>query len=172
MPEFESLFREAKGNPVQYKGFEIKRIDKFPVKNGDVLVCSIEHAIEKLEYLQGFCIDVTGHCELNGQICREGKGIRMIFWYGHTPPEFKLKIFTKYDFVVIYNICEVDNSFIASDESGNCIKKHSKYIDAKYNGAAMIVEEIEGGRRYRCSDTSSAEKSFPFNDIVFTVKKI
>jgi hypothetical protein len=35
----------------------------------------------------------------------------------------------------------------------------------------MIVEEIENGRRYRCSDTSSAEKVDSFGDIVFTVQR-
>lgn len=171
MPELEYLFIEAKGRPVQYQGVEIKRIDRFPVKNGDTLICSIEEAVQKPEYLEGFCVDITGYCELDGEICKQGKGIRMIFWNGHTPQEFKLKIFTKLGHVIIYNICEIDTSYITNDETGNPITKYSKRLDSKYNGAAMIVEEIDGGRRYRCSDTSAAEKPFPFNDIIFTVKK-
>ena len=37
-----------------------------------------------------------------------------------------------------------------------------------YFGAAMIVEEIENGRRYRCNDWEPDED---FDDIIFTVQK-
>ena len=36
-------------------------------------------------------------------------------------------------------------------------------------GAAMIVEEIENGRRYRCNDGHPDEN---FDDIIFTIQKL
>ena len=172
MPEFELLFRESKGQPIQYNGVVLKRIDRFPVKNGDVLACSIEEAIKKDEYLQGFCIDVTGYCEFDGEIHKKGKGIRVMFWDGYTHPNTMIKVFTKLDHVIIYNVCEIDIKYFGNDIDGSPLERHAKRLDSKYNGAAMIVEEIEGGRRYRCSDTSSADKPFPFEDIIFTVKNL
>ncbi|MCB1117403.1 MAG: hypothetical protein KDK50_02345, partial [Chlamydiia bacterium] len=43
------------------------------------------------------------------------------------------------------------------------------YIDKAHNGAAMIVEEIPNGRRYRCND---GEPDDDFDDIVFTITRI
>ena len=171
MPSFQEMFEKSGDLPIIYKGIEIVQFDRFPVENGDVLICSIEEAIKKEYYLQGFCIDITGWCELEGKIHKKGKGIRMLFWDGFLPSEIRMKVHTKLDHVIIYNICERDVTYLMSDETGKSLEKHSKTLDYFYNGAAMIVEEIEGGRRYRCSDTSSADKPFPFNDIVFTVRK-
>ncbi len=173
MPSFDELFAEAhsQGTSVYYKGTKIERIDRFPVKNQDVLICSIEEALKRPGYLQGFCIDITGHCELDGVVHKKGKGIRMLFWDSHSSKEIRLKVFTKLDHVIIYNTCEKDVTYLGNDVDGSPLERHSKTLDYCYNGAAMIVEEIKNGRRYRCRDTNGAEKPFPFNDIVFTVTR-
>ena len=85
------------------------------------------------------------------------------------PEEIKLKVFTKIDCVIVYNICERDVTYLGNHVDGS--PNVTQSLDYCFNGAAMIVEEIEGGRRYRCSDTNGAERPFPFNDIVFTVQK-
>jgi hypothetical protein len=59
-----------------------------------------------------------------------------------------------------------------ADLMNTLLEIHKKMTDSGHNGAAMIIEEIEGGRHYRCSDIFSHEKDLPFNDIVFTVKKV
>ncbi len=43
-----------------------------------------------------------------------------------------------------------------------------KSVDYGRYGSAMIVEEVEGGRRYRCNDWHPDDN---FDDIVFTVRK-
>jgi hypothetical protein len=172
MPSFEELFTEAKGQPVYYQGIHIIRRDRFPVENEDILTCSIESTNSTSGRLQGFCIDVTGHCELDGEVYKQGKGIRMLFWENTAPKEIKLKVFTKNDFVVVYNICEVEYSYLITDETGAPLRIYKKRIDNCHNGAAMIIEEIENGRRYRCSDTSSKDKEDQFGDIIFTVQKL
>ncbi len=172
MPNFQSLFREAKGHPIDYNGVQLVRYDKFPIQNGDTLICSIESAISSPQKIQGFCIDVTGYAEMNGRLLKQGKGVRLHFWENSSPPEFSLKIFSDTEFVWVYNVCEIETSYLISDENGKPLSKKSKTLSYGINGAAMIVEEIKGGRRYRCSDVSAAEKPFPFNDIVFTVKNL
>ena len=171
MGSFQKLFVQAKGNSISFKGKELYLVDKFPIQNGCVIECILEHATVKPKMTQGFCIDVTGYVELNGKIIKKGKGIRLNFWENDPINKIKIKVFTKSDSIIIYNICELETSYLVADDFGNPITRHNKTITHWIGGAAMIVEEIEGGRRYRCSDTSSAEKPFPFNDIVFTIPK-
>jgi hypothetical protein len=144
--------------------------DKFPVENGDTLICVIERT--NSDTRQGFSVDVTGYCEMNGQVFKQGKGIMLLLWEDTSPKEFRLKVFTKKGFVWIQNICEVDYSYLITNEFGAPVEVHKKRTDYGHNGAAMIVEKIENGRRYKCSDTSSAEKADPFGDIVFTVQRM
>jgi len=160
MPNFDELFIETKGQPIIYKDITILRVDKFPVSNGDILIASIEQT--NSNYRQGFIIDVTGYCELDGEIVKKGKCVRMMFWQNTMPKQFKLKVFTKQDFVYVYNIWEETSFYLA----GGIIRRES--IDYFVNGAAMIVEEIENGKRYRCND---GEPDEDFNDIIFTVQK-
>ncbi len=109
MPSFDHLFAESKDGLINYNGKNLIRADKFPVKNGDTLIASIEKA--NSDCLQGFVINITGYCEMDGEIFKKGKGVRMIFWQDTMPKEVKLKIFTKQDFVRVYNIWEETSSY-------------------------------------------------------------
>jgi len=163
MTSFEELFIESRGQPIEWEGQDLIRSDKFPVSNGDTLVCSIESANNEV-FLQGFCIDITGSCEIDGVLHKKGKGMRALFWSdGSAPPEIRIKVFTKQDFVWVYNVCEVPDV--------NHVGRHYNCLEWGRNGAAMIVEEIPNGRRYRCSDIRHGDKEDQFGDIVFTVQK-
>ena len=166
MPDFSELFKESKMQPIEYKGQKVISIDKFPVKNGDELIVSIERT--NSDCRQGFCIDITGHCEIDGQVFKQGKGIRMLLWQDTTSKPVKLKIFTKKDFVWVQNIWEKTSSYQLATPSGETITKESKAVDYGHFGSAMIAEEIENGRRYRCNDWHPDDN---FDDIVFTVQK-
>ncbi len=166
MPSFEKLFIDAKSGVVEHNGMTLYLADKFPVKNGDVLLCSIVRTNSSRR--QGFSIDITGYCEMNGKVFKQGKGVMMTFWEDTASKQFKIRIFTKKEFVWIQNICEWEVPNRTSDLKDGSMKT----VDYGHNGAAMIVEEIESGRRYRCSDTSSSDKEDPFSDIVFTVQKL
>ncbi|NNM43911.1 MAG: hypothetical protein HKM07_06165 [Chlamydiae bacterium] len=158
MPSFQKLFEETDELTIQYKDKILHWADKFPVKDGDVLIASIEKT--NSEWIQGLSIDITGSCEVNGKIWKQGKGVKMIFWEDSTvldPKHIEIKIFTKKSFVVIQNIWESINHL------GN------KSIDSGHNGAAMIIEEIENGRRYHCNDGHPDEN---FDDIVFTIQRL
>ena len=173
MPSFGESFIESKGEAIDYNGVKLHLADKFPVSNGDKLVICIESTSSKNP--QGVSLDIEGSCEIQGELRKEGKWIRPIFWEDSevlNTKNIEITIFTKKGFVWIQNVCEVDYSYLITDASGAPLKIHKKKTDCGHNGAAMIVEEIEGGRRYRCSDIFSNEKEFPFNNIVFTVKKL
>lgn len=170
MPSFEKFFAETDEPTIQYKGKTLHWSDKFPVANGDILIASIEKT--NSEWVQGFSIDITGSCEVNGKIWKKGKGVKMIFWEDSTildPKHIEVKIFTKKDFVWIQNIWERKTSYLLTNELGEKVTKESTTIDSGHNGAAMIVEEIENGRRYRCNDGHPDEN---FDDIVFTIQRV
>lgn len=154
MPDFSEFFEANKGQPIQYKSNTVILIDKFPVTNGDILVCAIEKT--NSDCRQGFYIDITGHCEMDGKVFKIGKGIKMLFWSDTTPKQIKLKVFTKIDFVRVQNIWE-QTSYLGT-----------KSLDYSRYGAAMIVEEIENGRRYKCNDWHPDDN---FEDIIFTIQK-
>ena len=173
MPSFEKLFIESRGEPIDYNGVQLHLADRFPVSNGDKLVICIEST--NSERPQGLSVYIEGSCEIQGEIKKKGKAVMPIFWGDSEildPKHIELTVFTKKGYVSIKNICEVDYSYLINDASGAPLEVHKKKIDGGHNGAAMIIEEIENGRRYRCSDIFSSDKEFPFNNIVFTVQKV
>lgn len=154
MPSFQELFDETDEPTIKYKGMTLHWADKFPVASGDTLVISIEKT--NSEYRQGLTIDITGTCEMDGELFKKGKGVKMLFWEDTAPKQFEMTVFTKQAFVAVQNVWE---------GTGNMGRK---YVDSGHHGAAMIVEEIENGRRYRCNDGHPDEN---FDDIVFTVQR-
>jgi hypothetical protein len=90
----------------------------------------------------------------------------MLFWEDGQlidPKNIEITVFTKTGHIVIYNIWEQTNQYIADG------LKESKSVEYWHGGSAMIVEEIENGRRYRCNDGTPDDD---FDDIVFTVQKL
>ncbi len=74
MPSFQKLFEEVEGTTIQYEGKTLYCADKFPVKDGDVLIASIEKT--NSEWIQGFSIDITGSYEVMiGSPSNTGQGI-------------------------------------------------------------------------------------------------
>jgi hypothetical protein len=165
MPNFDALFSATKERPIIYKGDPIIRSDRFPVSYGEKLIISIEKT--NSEWRQGVCIDVTGSCELEGELINKGKGINMLFWEDTAPKQIELTVFTKKGYVVVKNIWEYTNVYLVRGPSGESVTRESKSVESWYNGAAMKIEEIENGRRYFCNDGHPDDN---FDDIVFTVR--
>lgn len=167
MPNFDQLFASTKDRSIKYKDLTLIQSDHFPVSNGDILFATIEQT--NSEWRQGFSIGITGHCEFEGKTFKRGKGVRMLFWQDTAPKQIKLKIFTKKEYVRIENIWEQTNYYLVGTPDGETLNKESKSVEYWHGGAAMIVEEIENGRRYRCNDGHPDEN---FDDIVFTVQRV
>src|SRR5277367_1561576 len=119
MPSFGKLFMESKGNPITYKGHQLYLADQFPVCNGDKLAICIESTNSKRS--QGVSVGIEGSCVIQGEIWKQGKKIKPIFWEDSElidPKNIEITIFTKKDFVWIQNICEVEDSYLTNDVSG------------------------------------------------------
>lgn len=169
MPDFDALFSSNTERPIKYKDRSIIRLDKYLVNDGEKLKICIESTNSKCP--QGLTIDITGSCEVKGKVYKKGKGIRMLFWADAElidPKNIEITVFTKKGHVVIYNIWEQTNKYLVGT-SANPIEKESKSVEYWHGSAAMIVEEIENGRRYFCNDGQPDEN---FDDIVFTVQRV
>ncbi len=169
MTDFKKLFKESNTAPRQilYNGKSIFAGSRFPVKNGDILTCSIEST--KSSYPQGFGIQVDGYFKFLGEISKKGKYTHYRFWEdaeGYDHKDFKVRVFTKKDHVFIRNIWET------KDESGEVnviyIGQRNYIASDRWNGAAMYSEDIPEGKRYFCND---GDLDDDFDDIIFTVQK-
>jgi len=170
MPDFTQQFVDSKGQPIVYNVNALHSFDRFPVHNGDALKISIESTNNQRP--QGLVVDITGSCEMGGEIFKQGKGVRMFFWGDaeHTDRKnIEIKDFTKLDNVIIYNVWKKKNHYLMSAPDGKPMQKESSSVEYWHGGAAMIIEEIPNGRRYRCNDGTPDDD---FNDIVFSIQRI
>ncbi len=174
MTAFDIQFSRSKGPTIKYEEKILHWSHKFPIKNGDKLKISIEKT--NSNYIQGLTLDIQGSCEINGKLWQKRKGIKMVFWEDAKlldPRNIELTIFCKRglfkrDFIYIQNVWETEYSYLIGDNYGNPVEMKKKMMDSGHNGAAMIVEEIENGRRYYCNDCRPIGT---FDSIVFTVQK-
>jgi hypothetical protein len=152
--DFVSLIVKAKPNPCIYKGKTLLLSDTFPAKLGDAFVVTIEST--RSSYPQG--VGVSEGVEVFGQRVK-----RAVVWEyfsvhpdsrkdvrSRLPFSFELSCRNKSGFLRFYNMVERDGSQLYG-----------------YQGMAMIVEDIPGGRRYRCNDWQLNDD---FDDIVFRVE--
>ena len=175
MVKFKELFEKSTVFPqaIDYKDRHIFVADKFPVSNKDTLVISIEKTNSK--YVQGVGIDTYGYCKVSGETHRKGKHVNMLFWEDSTildPKHFEIQVFTKDPHVFIRNIWEAEASppyVFKEGEKKTCYVGTSFYDSDRWQGAAMYSEEIEGGRRYFCSDGDGNDS---FDNIIFTVQRL
>jgi hypothetical protein len=105
---------------------------------------------EKLaEWRQGVALRIEGKFKVNGQIIRRG----IVLWQDTAPQTVDLKVIGKVSTIEVKNVWDVGNGVIHS----------------WHNGAAMIVETLPNGRRYRCNDGLADDD---FDDIVFHLERV
>ena len=159
MPNFSELFFQTKGQPIRYKENTLVMVDQFPFENGDQILIIFEKTNSK--WKQGIGFILFGFFEVDGKRYPD----RIVLWEDTSPKEQIITLFyestkrkqpkgiTAKGLLAIKNIWDTGTGTIQS----------------WFGGAAMIVEEIENGRRYRCNDGHPDEN---FDDIVFTVQRL
>ena len=90
-----------------------------------------------------------GAFEVNKQIIRK----RVVLWHDTAPAEVVLRIRTKKDECMVWNVWDFGNGVTQSWTGG----------------AAMIIEECPNGKRYRCND--GVEDS-DFDDLIFCIEAV
>jgi hypothetical protein len=146
MVVFEDLFRESKGEPVLYEGRLLQLMDRFPVGPDTVLTLTFESTLSANR--QGVALDIKGHFIVDGR----NVGRKVVLWSDTAPKEVFIRVHGMGSDVEVHNVWDQGDGV----------------IHAWHNGAAMVVEEIVGGRRYRCND---GEPDDDLNDVVFAITK-
>ena len=145
MPSFEDLFLKSKGQPVDYNGRTIQMVDRLAVADGQQLKVTFESV--NAEWRQGVCLTTDGGFVVNNQTVKKS----VVLWHDTAPREVLLRVQTKKGY------CQVKNVWDTGDG----------VVHSWHNGAAMIVEEIPSGRRYKCNDGRADDD---FDEIVFRIE--
>lgn len=145
MPSFYNLFLASKGQPVDYNGRTILMVDRLTVADGQQLKVIFESV--NADWRQGVCLTTDGGFVVNNQNIRRAT----VLWQDTAPQEVILKVQTKKGECQVKNVWDVGDGVMHS----------------WHNGAAMIVDEIASGRRYKCNDGRSDDD---FDDLIFRIE--
>lgn len=146
MVSFQELFTQSRGQPIEYQGLTLKLLDEFPLQGSRRLRLTFEST--ESEWRQGLALRVKGSFVIDGR--KISKAI--VLWQDTAPSAVEIDVRTKEDHVTVNNVWDHSDGV----------------IQAWHNGAAMIVDEIPNGRRYRCNDGHPDEN---FTDIVFRIER-
>ena len=147
MPSFQELFVKSAGKPIEYQGKTLVMFDDFPMEGTKRLCLVFEEC--KNKWRQGVALGFEGKFKVNGQIISKG----MVLWYDTAPQTVELEVIGKISTIEVKNVWDVGDGVIHS----------------WHNGAAMIVDLLPNGRRYRCNDGLADDN---FNDIVFRLEHV
>ncbi len=148
MPSFEELFIASRGRPVEYEGKTLLMMDRIPMTGVKTLRVVFEH--RGGEWRQGVGLNCDGSFRVNEQLIHGKTGL--VLWEDTAPQSAIIE-------VVAATEVRVKNVWDGGDG----------VIESWHNGAAMVAEDVPGGRRYRCNDR---EPDDDFDDIVFRVERV
>ena len=146
MVSFQELFTGSRGQPIEYQGLTLKLVDEFPLDNSSRLRLTVEHIDS--EWKQGLVLRTKGSFLVNNQ--KVPKSI--VLWEDTAPAVIEIEVQSPDDHIKINNVWDHGDGV----------------VQAWHHGAAMIVDEIPNGRRYRCNDGHPDDN---FTDIVFRLER-
>jgi hypothetical protein len=149
MPAFDKAFAAAKEDFVEYKGKRLFQFDRFPLSGVPKFCMHFESA--SAAWRQGVRLKCDGTFHVNGQNI-PGKG-GFVLWQDTAPPTVEIEAVGNVTEVLLYNVWDMGDGTIHS----------------WHNGAAMVVEELPNGRRYRCND---GEPDDDFDDLIFRIERL
>jgi hypothetical protein len=147
MPSYEEMFKKSAGKPIAYEGKMLAMMDDCPMEGAKTLRLVFEGC--NAEWRQGVVLRFEGKFRVNGQIIRRA----IVLWQDTAPPTVDLEVIGKASTIEVKNVWDVGDGVIHS----------------WHNGAAMIVEPLPNGRRYRCNDGLADDD---FDDIVFRLERV
>lgn len=170
MPEFQTMFVQSKGRPIVYAGKTLVMSDFVPTEGATKFRLVLElcnsnrrqgvllrlvFKDSKGKWQKGAASGKDGRFIVNGEASSGKDGIA--FWNSTSPMTWEFEVSGEAAVINLFNVWE------SEDHRGK------RFVDSKHNGAAMIVEEIPNGRRYRCND---GEPDDDFDDIVFRLERV
>jgi hypothetical protein len=149
MPSFEEMFIATKGEPITYRGRTLVMSDAFSMNAMTKLCLTFETC--NGGWKQGVALKSDGDFAFNG-VTYSGK-TGLVFWHDTSPDSVDFDVVPTVSTVRVYNVWDVGDGV----------------VHARHNGAAMIVEELPTGRRYRCNDGEADED---FDDVIFRIERV
>lgn len=147
MPSFQDAFTETDGKPISYQGKTLHMVDHFPTEGAKTLQLAFETC--NSEWRQGVALRVDGKFRVNGQTISK----HIVVWQDTAPQTVELMLIGKAPSVAVNNVWDIGNGV----------------TEAWHNGAAMIIEPVANGRRYRCNDGFADDD---FDDVVFRLERV
>jgi hypothetical protein len=147
MPSFQAMFLASDGQPIEYEGKLLKLVDSFALEDAKAIRIQFENT--NSEWRQGIAVDVDGELVVNDQKIRKS----IVLWEDTAPKRVDILVIGACQSATIYNVWDTGKGT----------------IDAWHNGAAMIVHDLAGGKRYLCNDGHPDDG---FDDIVFCVFRL
>ena len=142
---FEDIFLASRGQPVEYEGQIIQLMDAIFLPSHATL--RIIREASKRGWRQGIHLSTDGYFTVNQQIVPEA----VVLWADTAPAKISLGVHSE------SGTCHVKNVWDTGDGT----------MQSWHNGAAMIVEKTDNGRRYRCND---GNPNADFDDIIFRLE--
>jgi len=146
MADFETLFIASRGKPVAYGGRELHMVDLVPCTDGERFRLAFESA--RSNWRQGVMFDAAGTLEVLGQVI-EGP---VVLWQDTAPATVDIVVRAHKGPMQVKNVWQTGDGVVHS----------------WHNGAAMVIEPLPAGRRYRCNDGHPDED---FDDLVFRLER-
>lgn len=147
MPSFQEMFEVSAGKPIEYQGRTLVMFDDFPTEGATQLRLIFEEC--KGDWRQGVALRIEGKFNLNKQIINKG----IVLWQDSAPQTVEMELVGKPPTLEVKNVWDTGDGVIHS----------------WHNGAAMIVEDLPNGRRYRCNDGFADDD---FDDLVFRLERV
>ena len=146
MPSFEDLFWKSDGAPVAYKGRTLLMLHHLKTETKTCLRVTRESTSSKWQ--QGVCLRCSLPMRVDGVVAEE-----LVLWEDSSPPEVCVTLTPGTSEVRVFNVWDSGLGF----------------ADSWHNGAAMAIERLEDGFRYRCNDGVPDDD---FDDIVFRISLV
>src|SRR5258708_8646156 len=129
--EFERLFVQTKGQPINYKGRELKMVDRIKVLSNEIEL-KVSFLKTDSNWRQGIIFQTKGKFEVNRQHFLN----KIVLWEDTAPKKVQMAVNSKDKILVVYNAWKTDDGA----------------IHYWHNGGAMYVELHPGYRIYNCND--------------------
>jgi hypothetical protein len=153
--DFNRLFVENKGGPITYKGQSLVLSDKVTASFGEIFTVTIESTQSR--FPQG--VGISEGVEVFGQRTKKA----VVWEYFSVPPQDRIRVRSRLPFSFEV-ICRNKQGFLHFYNMAE-VEGRARWEYA----AAMIVDDIPTGRRYRCNDWQPNDD---FHDVIFRVERL
>ncbi len=150
MPSFQGMFEKSGGKPIVYQGKTLLMVDDFPTDRARRFRLVFEACNGK--WRQGVSLKIrlkNSKFQVHDEIIKN----QIVLWQDTAPQTVEIEIIGKASTIEVKNVWDFGDGV----------------MESWHNGAAMIVETVPTGRRYRCND---GDPDDDFDDIIFRLERV